>query len=122
LGNTKILADTNGFETETLNEYKAHFDIATQNPEMMTLLASSRYSTNAQFHEGYLREISDVLKQKAYRNADFDTIKNLSYSKSKPRLITKNDAFLSDLQQRIATQPTHLHTFQAFLAFCESVK
>ncbi|MEY4925672.1 MAG: hypothetical protein RI894_108 [Bacteroidota bacterium] len=41
---------------------------------------------------------------------------------SKTAFNHKNDAFLSNLQQRIATQPTHLGTFQAFLAFCESVK
>ncbi len=122
LGNTNLVAATNGFETEDLTKYKTHFDTTLENPELMPLLESSRYSTNALFHAGYIREISSALKQKAYRNNDFDATKNLSYDKGKPFLITKNDAFLSDLQTRITAQPTHLKTFQAFLAFCESVQ
>ncbi len=88
----------------------------------MPRLESSRYSTNALFHAGYIREISSALKQKAYKNDDFEATKNLSYDKGKLFLITKNDAFLSDLQERIAEKPTHLQSFQVFLAFCESVQ
>ena len=87
----------------------------------MPLLATTNYSTTALFHEGYLREIANVLKER-YRNSDFYGVKHIFYRKEKPNFIIHNNHFLHHLQERIATNPTHLQTFQAFLAFCNQIK
>lgn len=121
LGNTNLLALPDEYETETLRQYLTHFDITTQNPEAMPLLESSRYSTNALFHEGYLREICAVLKER-HRNSGFYGVSQIFYRKEKPNFITQNAHFLHHLQTRIAEKPLHLQSFQRFLAFCESVQ
>jgi hypothetical protein len=121
LGNLNLIEITDEYETTRLRTYLNHFDITKENTELMPLLHTTNYSTNALFHEGYLRTVCEVLRER-YRKRKFWGVQAISYSKAKPNLIIQNDHFLYHLQQRIATQPTHLHTFQAFLAFCESVK
>ncbi len=120
-GNTNLIEIADEFETETLQAYKTHFDVSTQNPEEMPLLETTNYNTKAQFHERYFREIIEVLKTRC-RNKDFYGVKNISYSKGKPHIITKNIHFLYHLQERLRVQPTHLQTFKIFSAFCESLK
>jgi hypothetical protein len=47
--------------------------------------------------------------------------RNIFYTKNYPR-DTAEPYYLQQLQERIAQTPTHLHTFQAFLEFCDQVQ
>ena len=106
LGNRTFFVRTP--QSELLRKYITHFDVSEDNPEEMPLLATTGCKTNAEFHERYLYEI-------------FKERLNIGYLKARPKEVIA-PYFLQQLQQRCKDSPTHLVTFQEFLALCQELQ
>jgi hypothetical protein len=82
------------------------YDVFNDDPELMAK-PSEFLGSIAQYHYHYLQA---MLRARQIR-----------YTKNNPR-DTAEPYYLQQLQDRVAHTPTHLHTFQAFLAFCDQVR
>lgn len=101
LGNKKIVK-TNP-HSSTLLDYKTHFDVKLNDPELMPNL---NFHTNAQFHFSYFRE---VLKER-----------NLTYRKSRPNIVMEQSYF-KEMNKRIE-ETNHLKSFKDLIDLLVDIK
>ena len=115
LGNRKFFVRNP--QSELLRKYIEYFDISIHNPEdlgsefVQNDTGTTQifgYSTKALFHEGYLREIFK------------ERLNGIAYHKSKPKEVQRQ-IYLEQILSRIKESPSHLLSFQEFIAFCEKL-
>jgi hypothetical protein len=92
-------------QSEPLLSYTRYYNISENDPELMSTYQG--FSTNAQFHHAYLREIFKA--------------RNITYTKNNPGEVTEL-YYLQQLLDRINDQPSHLNTFRHFINFCDMLK
>jgi hypothetical protein len=92
--------------TPTLLEYIKFFNVAVDDPELMT---KPVYYDNSmsEFHYDYLREML--------------LMRNIRYTKKYPQDVAKA-YYLDALRKRIHDSPTHLASFQNFITFCATLQ
>ncbi len=103
LGNEKIFKSNP--QNEKLRIYQKHYNVKTNDPELMPVLANST-QTHAQFHSDYCKLF---LKER-----------HISYSKVSPNGVIEK-AYLDCLIQR-NEKTAHLQSFKTFIDFCEEVR
>ncbi|MES0337668.1 MAG: hypothetical protein SFH39_15105 [Candidatus Magnetobacterium sp. LHC-1] len=99
LGNTMIYSRKP--IDKDLKIYTSHFNVSTNDPELMLKNGNPKFKTHAQFHSTYLKAL---FKEK-----------RIEYSKSKPAYVSE-EYYLKELIKR--TKKYHLITFKCFLDFC----
>jgi hypothetical protein len=102
LGNRRIIKRNP--QGPVLRAYLRHYNVITNDPEGMS--AHPAFSTQAQFHLHYLKEIFSE--------------RGLSYSKKKPGNVMELH-FLNELQRRVADEPAHLPSLRTLLEFLEEL-
>jgi len=104
LGNRRMISHDP--QDHDLVEYIRYFDVAIDDPELMTRPAhDNRFRTAAQFHLDYLKKIFVEM--------------NLSYSKTRPRHVIEA-YYLAQLQNRIQ-ETDHLNSFRYLCNLCERI-
>ncbi|KJU87156.1 hypothetical protein MBAV_000648 [Candidatus Magnetobacterium bavaricum] len=101
LGNTRIYSRNP--QNEDLRKYTKHFDVSTNDPELMPKHSDFEY--HADFHLKYLKAL--------FRE------KGITYSKSNPRHVTE-EHYIQELIKRTSNY-NHLATLKRFLDFCTTI-
>jgi hypothetical protein len=106
---TWLLGNQNIFPGHELSgKLKAYVDfyhVRFEDPEMLGKYQG--FSTHAQFHKSYLKEICKV--------------RNMRYSGIYPKDVLA-PFYLDELKKRVRLQSDHLKTFQSLTQFCQSVE